>query len=95
MVSKDDNVKVYTLSDVPQESNSIEFNIVRLTKKWALWEGYETPPKEGGKESKDDEWKSTIRKVFEFEDIVSFWQLWNNSIFSNFSQIFNNGERIR
>ena len=95
MVSKDDKVLTLTLSDVPQESNLLDYELVKLSRKWSLWEGYETPAKESGKDSKDEEWKTLIRKVFEFEDIISFWQLWNNSIFSCISEIFNNGERIR
>ena len=95
MDSKDEKVKVKTSSDAPEESDLIDFDLVKLPKKWALWEGYENPITEASKDNKDEDWKSSLKKVFEFEDIVTFWQLWNNSIFSRFSEIFNNGERIR
>ena len=96
MISKDEKVKVMTISEVPTESESIDIELIKLPKKWALWEGYENAiTKEVSKDNKDEDWKSSINKVFEFQDIITFWQLWNNSIFSRFSEIFNNGERIR
>jgi hypothetical protein len=87
------NTKVYSAGDAPAESDQVELDLVKLPKTWALWEGYE-PGKEQ-KENKDEDWKRSIKLVFEFGDIITFWQLWNNSPFSKFSDIFNNGERIR
>ena len=89
------NIKVYSAGEAPVESDQIEYELVKLPKTWALWEGYENPVKDNSKENKDEDWKKSIYKVFEFNDIITFWQLWNNSQFSRFSEIFNNGERIR
>ena len=41
MISKDEKVKVMTISEVPIESESIDIELIKLPKKWALWEGYE------------------------------------------------------
>ena len=96
-MNKDEVIsKVYSVGDAPLESDQIEWELVRLPKTWALWEGYENQGKDNSKqENKNEDWKRSIKQVFEFNDIITFWQLWNNSPFSKFSEIFNNGERIR
>ena len=90
----EENIKIYSTGDTPEESDTIDLELVKLPKTWGLWEGYENPAKDN-KENKDEDWKKSVKRVFEFNDIITFWQLWNNSIFSSFSDIFNNGERIR
>ena len=89
------NTKVYSAGDAPVESDQIELDLVKLPKTWALWEGYENPVKDNKQDNKDEDWKKSIKQVFEFSDIITFWQLWNNTPYSRFAEIFNNGERIR
>jgi len=73
----------------------VELEKVILPKKWAFWEGYDFQIKEKSEVKSKDDWKKTLKKIYEFEDIITFWQHYNNSPFSKFSEIFNNGQRIR
>jgi len=87
--------KTYSAGEALLESDTIDLELVKLPKTWALWEGYENAVKDPNAEKKEEDWKNKIKRVFEFNDIITFWQLWNNSPFSKLSEIFNNGERIR
>ena len=73
----------------PIESGTILLSNVKLQRKWVIWENYEA------KSGEKLEWSKSIKQVYTFEDIISFWQFWNNYPGSNPSNIFYNGERMR
>lgn len=94
MVSQ--NTQTLVLDQPLQEAETVELEKVTFPRKWALWEGYENPVvKDGPKDGKEEDWKSKLNRVVELQDIITFWQLWNNSTYSKFHEIFNNGDRIR
>ena len=73
----------------PVESNTVEDSNVRLQRTWVFWENYEA------KSGEKLEWSQSIKQIFSFNEIISFWQFWNNYPGSNPSNIFYNGERVR
>jgi hypothetical protein len=80
-----------TLTEVqaPEESKTIDESLVKLQRTWVFWENYES------KSGEKLEWSQSIKKVFSFDDIISFWQFLNNYPGSNPANIFYNGERVR
>ncbi len=79
----------FTQVQAPEESSTVDESLVKLQRKWVIWENYES--KSGDKL----EWSQSIKKVFSFDDIISFWQFLNNYPGSNPANIFYNGERVR
>jgi hypothetical protein len=73
----------------PVESETVDENLVKLQRTWVFWENYDA------KSGEKLEWSKSIQEVFKFNDIISFWQFWNNYPGSNPSNIFYNGERLR
>jgi hypothetical protein len=73
----------------PAEEETVELSKVKLQRKWVIWENYEA------KSGEKLEWSKSIKQVYTFNDVVSFWQFWNNYPGANPSNIFYNGERMR
>ena len=82
--------KILTIKEIPNEEDLVLYESVVLNKKWCFFEGYENV-----NYNQTIDWRTLVKEVFSFEDIITFWQFWNNSNYSKFSEIFNNGERIR
>lgn len=80
---------LYTKVQAPPESETIEKELVSLRRTWVFWENYEA--KFGIKL----DWADTLKEIFEFNELISFWQFWNNYPGSNLSEVFYNGERLR
>ena len=57
-----------------EESDTIEKNKVLLNREWSFWENYETR----SKNDKDADYSKLLKELFSFNDIISFWQFWNN-----------------
>ena len=76
-------------NQTPFESELIDKSKVKLFRNWVIWENYES------KSGEKLEWSRSIKNIFTFNDIVSFWQFWNSYPGSNPSNIFFNGERMR
>ena len=92
-MSKNENKIILSLENAPQEDKLVEFDLVKLQKTWAFWECYEMMQSQDPKEKKN--WKDLQKKIFEFNDIITFWQITNCSPYSKFGDIFYNGERTR
>ena len=73
-----------------EESNEIEKDKVLLKRQWAFWENYDSK-----KEKKEKDYSKLIKEIFEFKDIISFWQFMNNYPGSDIKKIFFDGEFIR
>ncbi len=56
---------------------------------WVFWENYEA------KGSAKMDWNDSIKKIFNFDDIISFWQFWNNYPGSNPSNVFYDGMTLK
>jgi len=74
---------------VPKEALTVSEDKVMLQRTWVFWENY------NAKSGKELEWKDSIKELFSFNDIISFWQFWNDYRGSNPSEVFFDGERIR
>jgi hypothetical protein len=79
----------FTQVQAREESEIVEQSIVKLQRTWVFWENYES------KTGEKLEWSESIKQVFSFNDIISFWQFLNNYPGSNPANIFYNGERVR
>jgi hypothetical protein len=82
--------KYYYQEHITTETEKIELSRVKFQRHWVLWENYE--PRSLGKQV---DWSETIKNIFSFNDIISFWQFWNEYPGSNPANIFFNGERLR
>jgi hypothetical protein len=84
----DDNKNIIKQVQAPLESETVELEKVKLDRTWVFWENYDAKI---GKL----EYEKSIKQIFKFSDILSFWQFWNNYPGSDPSFIFYNGERLR
>ena len=82
--------KIYTKVQAPEEDDLVNSKFVTLNRNWVFWENYE-----GKSPSVKLEWEASIKKIFEFNDIISFWQFMNNYLGSDLSKIFFNGPSIK
>ena len=81
----------FTKVDIPEiENTTVDEEMVTFSRNWTFWETYEAKNK-----SSNIGWGGTIKKIFSFKDIISFWQFWNNYPGSNFSEVFYNGEKLK
>lgn len=74
-----------------EESDTIEKSKVLLNREWSFWENYETK----SKNDKEADYSKLLKEVFSFNDIISFWQFWNNYPGSELKKIFFDGEFFR
>ena len=72
-----------------RESDSVLIEKVTLERSWVFWENYNAIG------NKTLDWEESIKQIFDFNDIVSFWQFWNGYMGSIPSEVFFDGERIR
>lgn len=93
---QEDNKKIFSQfsnenqSPLSPQTSIVNKRLVSLGRNWVFWENYENnTPK-----IKSD-WENNIKKIFEFNDIISFWQFLNKYHGSNLSNIFFNGKSIK
>ena len=84
-----DKIIKYSAEMSPTEKDNTDEDLINLPRVWTFWEGYEQ------KDDNSTDWSNSFKKLFTFKDIISFWQFWNNSFYSNFSEIFYNGETFK
>ena len=84
----DDNTFIFKQVQAPQEADTVEESMVKFQRNWAFWENYES------KLGKLD-YHQSLKEIFKWDDIITFWQFWNSYPGSNPSNIFYNGERIK
>jgi hypothetical protein len=75
---------IYSEENIPREAESISENLTRLDQSWVIWENYS-----------DKNNNYILKDIFEFEDIITFWQFWNNYPGSDPTHIFSSGDKIR
>ena len=68
-----------------EESDTIEKDKVILNRSWSFWENYET------KTSKS----YVVKEIYNFDDLISFWQFWNKYPGNEIKNVFYNGEYIK
>ena len=74
-----------------QESETINIEDVKLNRKWAFWESYEEYEKVRSKDQQPSNY--LLEKIFDFDDLISFWQFWNKYPGSNpWSIFYSDGE---
>ena len=84
----DVNKTFFTQVQAPVESNKVAESLVKLPRTWVFWENYEA------KSGKTD-YAMSLKKILEFDDIITFWQFWNHYPGADPAYIFYNGERLR
>ena len=70
------------------ESSTIEIEKVKLKRAWSFWENY------GVKNNVEIGYSDSLKEIFTFDDIISFWQFWNKYPGNDTKKIFYNGEYI-
>lgn len=58
--------------DVDETTNQIDICKVEFNKTWILWENYQL------KEGVILDWEKSFKKIIAFNDLITFWQFWNN-----------------
>jgi hypothetical protein len=82
--------KLLSKVQAPEEGDLVDKNLVKLRRDWVFWENYEGKPP-----SQKLDWESSIKKIFEFSDIISFWQFMNSYQGSELPRIFFNGQSMK
>ena len=73
--------------DIP-ESSVIEKEKVKLNRAWSFWENY------AAKNKTDFGYSDSLKEIYTFDDIISFWQFWNKYPGNDTKKIFYNGDYI-
>jgi len=84
----DDNKTILTQVQAPVEGETVDEKLVKLQRTWVFWENYEN-------KGNNLDYAQSLKEIFRFDDIITFWQFWNAYPGSDPSFIFYNGERIR
>ena len=72
-----------------EESDTIEQDKVLLKRSWSFWENYESKTKDALSYS------DSVKEIYTFDNIISFWQFWNKYPGNDTKGIFFNGECIK
>ena len=72
-----------------EESDTIELENILLNRTWSFWENYET------KRKSDLNYTDSLKEIYTFNDIISFWQFWNKYPGRDTKEIFYNGEYVK
>ena len=72
-----------------EEKETIEKDKVLFKREWSFWENYES------KNQKEKDYSKLIKEIYSFNDIISFWQFWNNYPGNDIKKIFFDGEFLR
>jgi hypothetical protein len=82
-------IKYFTKGQAIEESTSLEFSKVALQRTWVFWENYEPKP------GIVVDWKDLLKELIKIDNIIQFWQFWNNYPGNKLNDLFFNGERYR
>jgi len=85
----DNNAILFSQVQAQEEDSTVNLNSVKLMRSWVFWENYEAR----GLAKLD--WNDSIKRIFSFNDIISFWQFWNNYPGSNPSNVFYDGMSLK
>jgi len=85
----DNNEKIFSQVQALEEDKTVNLNSVKLMRSWVFWENYEA---KGGAKM---DWNDSIKKIFSFNDIITFLQFWNNYFGSNLTNIFYDGLSLK
>ena len=81
-------IETKTKKDIIKETESnIPVSAITFNRTWVFWESY---IKKKGKLN----WKDSYKKIFEFNDIITFFKFWNSYPGNDIKNIFYNGNRI-
>ena len=69
-----------------EESDTIELDKVILNRSWTFWENYE---------NRNKGYNYMIEEIYSFDNIIAFWQFWNNYPGNETKSIFFDGECLK
>ncbi len=84
-----DKIIKYSEELAPSEKEVVDEDLINLPRIWCFWEGYES------KEEISSDWTNSFKRLIAIKDLIMFWQFWNNTIYSNFAEIFFNGSTFK
>ena len=62
---------------------------LKLNRQWSFWENYDS------KTHQEKEYTKLLKEIFNFGDLISFWQFWNKYPGSDSKNIFYNGDCVK
>jgi hypothetical protein len=72
-----------------EESDTIELEKVLLNRSWSFWENYDSKVKN------QKAYSESVKEIYNFDNIIAFWQFWNKYPGNNSKEIFYNGECMK
>lgn len=78
---------------IPVDSKQVQMSKVLLQRSWVFWENY-LPEDKSHQNSENKDWNAQIKRVFNFCDLITFWQFWNTYPGSIPKEVFYNGDRF-
>ena len=73
---------------IPQTNKDIPLSSVKFSKTWAFWESYTS-------KTVKLSYEEANKKIFQWNDIVTFFQFWNKYPGNNINNIFYDGKDIK
>ena len=78
-----------------EESETIEWEKVSLNRSWSFWENHEPKNKNKNQSSSKVDYSETVKEIYTFDNILSFWQFWNKYPGKKSREIFYDGECLK
>ena len=78
-----------------EESDAIELEKVLLNRSWSFWENYEQKNKNKNQLSSKVDYSETVKEIYTFDNILSFWQFWNKYPGKQSRELFYDGECLK
>ena len=72
---------------IPESEKNIPLSLITFNRSWVFWESYTA-------KDKKLEYKESNKKIFEWNDIITFFQFWNSYPGNDLKKIFFNGNRV-
>ena len=78
-----------------EESDTIELEKVLLNRSWSFWENHEPKNKNKNQSSSKVDYSESVKEIYTFDNILSFWQFWNKYPGKKSREIFYDGECLK
>ena len=78
-----------------EESDTIELEKVLLNRSWSFWENHEPKNKNKNQSSSKVDYSESVKEIYTFDNILSFWQFWNKYPGKKSREIFYDGECMK
>ena len=84
----DENPIKKSKNDVPKEAETVSLDLVRFPRTWSFWESYLA-------KGKKLSYQEAMKQIYEWDNLIAFWQFWNSYPGAEATSLFYNGTRIK